>query len=1067
MITTLSPNISKFTHIVHVADLHIRLNKRHDEYREVFKELYSEIEKTPETTIIGVLGDIFHSKSDLSPECIQMAYDLFTNLTRLRPVILISGNHDATLSNKNRLDSLTPIIDALNIPNLYYLKDTGLYGFGNILFNNMSVFDTPDKYIRGNDIPKIYRNEYERVIALYHGPIDGAATDTGYRISNPSVMIPLFDNHDIVLLGDIHKAQDMQDHDSDEQKPCIRYPGSTIQQNHGENLTGHGYSLWELADNSYVHRELKNKYGYFTIEIHKGKLVTDLSEIPSLVRLRVKCFESIATEIKSIMSDIKSKVDVVEVSYVRVQQDISNKNLIPIFNNISLTNLSTLSYQEKLLSEYLQKKTEIVNVNFIDEILKINKEINSIITPDDVTRSLKWKPIKFEFDNMFTYGEKNVIDFTKLDGVYGIFGPNASGKSSILSAMTFCLFDKFDRGFKGILVRHSDTSSFTCKFEFEISGVRYFISKTGNTTRTGNVKVNVEFWRVVDGVVEELHGNARRNTNEVIRDYVGTYEDFILTTLSIQSGKNNVSFIDMGHTERKDLLVQFLGLNIFDKLHDCAAEKNKELTTILKIHKDKNYIDELSTNTNALSTDEVLFNNETELVNSLQKQLTDLNEEIISESAKLIRLEDDTPTNLESISNKKTTIVSNITEIKKIISRDKLSAETKSKEIEKIVSEIEEIESSNFSESHKEYKSLLQELSDKNKEIELKKVDVLNKLDKQARLANHKYDPNCKYCIDNDFVKDALNATEELIGDKKITKEMMAVQGDLTKKIKKLKWVEDTYNKYTLLLTKRNEVKDEYSELTHKLMVSKTQLEKFEGELKTATKQIELYNRNEISVQHNEKINFNIAAFRKSKENLTLEFQTHNKNMMLIGNRIATCKSKIEELKKTIETLKSVEDKCFYYKHYMDAIGRDGIPYQVICNTVPEIEREINSILSQVVGYSIEIETDGKNVIPYIVYDERKWPIEMASGFERFVASIAIRVALSEISNLPKTNNLQIDEGFGSLDADNMSAMSVLFSTLKSKFDFMFVVSHIDALKDAVDHQIEISREGNFSKIIV
>jgi DNA repair exonuclease SbcCD nuclease subunit len=247
MINLCNPSIKKFTHIFHVADIHIRLNKRHEEYRNVFATLYEEVKKTPESTVVAVLGDVFHSKSDLSPECVQMASDLFKNLADLRPVVLIAGNHDATLSNKNRLDSLTPIVDTLRHPNLFYFRNNGLYGFGNILFNNMGVFDPPEAYIRGNTIPDIYKNQHDHIIALFHGAVDRASMDTGYSISNPAIMVPLFDDHHIALLGDIHKRQDMQAYNPEENKPCVHYVGSMIQQNHGETLKGHGYSLWDLS----------------------------------------------------------------------------------------------------------------------------------------------------------------------------------------------------------------------------------------------------------------------------------------------------------------------------------------------------------------------------------------------------------------------------------------------------------------------------------------------------------------------------------------------------------------------------------------------------------------------------------------------------------------------------------------------------------------------------------------------------------------------------------------------------------------------------------------------------
>ena len=206
-VKNLNCNISEFAGVLHVADIHIRLTKRHDEYRSVFDRLYKDITMTPQNTCVAVLGDLFHSKSDLSPECVSLAGDFLRRLADLRPTILIAGNHDATLANKNRMDSLSPVVDALNHENLFYLKDTGLYILGDILFNHMSVFDGPDSYIKACDIPKIYRHRTRYLVGLFHGPVDKAMTDVGYEVSNRSITQDLFDGHDIVLLGDIHKYQ--------------------------------------------------------------------------------------------------------------------------------------------------------------------------------------------------------------------------------------------------------------------------------------------------------------------------------------------------------------------------------------------------------------------------------------------------------------------------------------------------------------------------------------------------------------------------------------------------------------------------------------------------------------------------------------------------------------------------------------------------------------------------------------------------------------------------------------------------------------------------------------------
>lgn len=1066
MITLLNTELKKVSHVLQIADIHIRLNKRHDEYRKVFDVLYDSVRNTPDTTVVALVGDVFHSKSDLSPECIQMASDLFKNLADIRPVILVAGNHDATLSNKSRLDSLTPLVDSLNHPTLYYLKNTGLYGFANILWNNMGVFDQPENYIRGKDIPDLYRNQYEHIIALFHGAVDKAALESGYSISNPGIMTSLFDWHDIAMLGDIHKKQDMQDYSSDDHTPCVHYVGSMIQQNHGEGLNGHGYSLWNLKSRTYEFRELKNEVGYFTIDIHKGQVTTDLSDLPKHVHLRLKCFETIASEVKGIIAKIKERCEILEIAYVRMDQETEKKDLIPLCTDVVLTDLTNVEYQNKLVQEFLEKKLEIVDLNKVEDVLKINRKTNLLIKRDEFARNLKWKPIKFEWDNMFTYGEGNSIDFTQMDGVYGIFGPNRAGKSSILSAIIFCLFDKFDRGFKGLHVLNVQKSSFRCKLEFEISGVRYFIERKGSTTRSGNVKVDVRFWKIVDGAEEELHGTARRDTNDIIRDYIGTYEDFVLTAASFQTAKNNTSFIDMGNSERKDLLVQFIGLNVFDRLSDAASERNKELNAILKIHKDKNYPFEKGQNENALSHADTMLTKTTADMELLKKQVADVNEQIILETSNLIKLDDDVPTNVVQLNERRISTETAVRQKKVAVEGFKGLLEVKEKIIAEINQKIQDIESSDLVESHKTYKVLTDRINDIRQKIDLKKVEVKQKLEKVVRLKNHEYDPNCKFCTNNSFVKDASKAQLELVEDKKETDRMVSALENLRTEYTKFQWVEQAYETYTKLLNNRSKAKDEYGILSRNIIVSTNDLEKLETMLKTITHQVELYHRNEAAVNNNTKVNAKIASYRTALARVDVDVQKQNRMLMDISGKRELFRNNIENLTKMMNELKELEYESDSYQLYLSSVGRDGIPYQVICNTVPEIEKEVNSILCQVVDYTVQFETDGKNIVPFVVYDFGRWPIELTSGFERFVASVAIRVALTNISNLPKTTFLALDEGFGTLDPDNMASMYTLFSFLKSNFDFILVISHIDSLKDAVDKQIELKKEGNFSKVI-
>ena len=174
-------NIKK---IYHIADIHIRNLKRHTEYREVFERLYQYISDTKtEDSIIVLAGDIVHAKTDMTPEVVEMTQTFLKRLSDMLPTILIPGNHDANLNNPSRLDALSPIVNALNHPNLHYLKDDGVWKMGEISFSHSSVFGDSKEIIPASEVSGDFK------IALYHGPVDKVKTEHGFEIQNKNVNV--------------------------------------------------------------------------------------------------------------------------------------------------------------------------------------------------------------------------------------------------------------------------------------------------------------------------------------------------------------------------------------------------------------------------------------------------------------------------------------------------------------------------------------------------------------------------------------------------------------------------------------------------------------------------------------------------------------------------------------------------------------------------------------------------------------------------------------------------------------------------------------------------------------
>ena len=182
---------------------------------------------------------------------------------------------------------------------------------------------------------------------------------------------------------------------------------------------------------------------------------------------------------------------------------------------------------------------------------------------------------------------------------------------------------------------------------------------------------------------------------------------------------------------------------------------------------------------------------------------------------------------------------------------------------------------------------------------------------------------------------------------------------------------------------------------------------------------------------------------------------------------IEVAKTKKKTALEQLETYKQLETEYKAYEYYLQSVKRDGVPYELIKKALPKIETEINNVLDQVVDFNMVLNTDGKNINGYIIYDEDNfWPLELTSGMERFMSSLAIRVALINVSALPRPNFIAIDEGWGSLDREHISSVTNLFEYFRTKFDFSIIISHVESMRDMVDNLIEVNKIDNFSQII-
>ena len=1040
----------KVEKIYHLADLHIRNLKRHKEYREVFQKFLNNVDKDNiENSVIYLAGDIAHAKTEMSPELIREISWFLTECANRKHTFLITGNHDCNLNNNYRLDVLTPIVENLENDRIHYLKDTGVYPFHNLTFVVYSILDEKENW------PKAELVDGENTICLFHGPVNLAQTDIGYTVSSNSFTTDMFEGFDMVMLGDIHKRQTLG-------SPTIAYAGSMIQQNHGESLDKHGYLLWDVESRTFEEFDLPNDYGFYTLDVNNG-VVPTVTNMPKKPRLRVRVSNTDPSQIKKALTKIKKQYKVQEFTVTRMDT-LSKQKTGNFDDRLAIGNVRDVEFQNELIKDYLERQY-LADDDTIDKIKQINRQINTKLVDDDVTPNIQWVPKEFEFSNMFSYGENNKIRFENTNGIVGIFAPNASGKSSLFDALSFCIFDKTSRTYIAKNILNNRKSNFYCKLHFQIEDVDYFIERRAKLINKGrNLKVDVSFWREDESGIHSLNGEQRRDTNSIIQQYLGTYEDFVLTTLSLQG--NNSLFIDKSQSERKEILAQFMGVDIFDKLYSHASDENRDNASLIRKFKRDDFTQQLADIQIDLKRAEAEYKLEEVNLTTAKEEVDKHNQKLISLNEKIVKVKSDNYS-LDELETKKSTLETSLTDL--LSQRD--TTQSKIGKLEETQIELEEkidsFDEDEITEGYDLFNQYTSDLKDLNNELEKLKIREDSLLERMKHLESHRYNKDCDICMENsESIIDAKVGVTADLSICSVNRKGMLKQKDV------LLLAIDSRKRYSDLLKELNKFKGDETKvsrdiniLINKLSTFETQEIKLNNELLQVTQLIKDYLENEKQIKKNKELRDEIVDVRhdlgKSKQIL----KNSEADILVLNGSVSSLKNQKKTIEDRIEEVEKLEEQHGLFEYYLNSLGKDGVSYELISKALPMIEGEVNNILGQIVEFGLQLEMDGKNVNANIVYDDQQWSLEMCSGMERFISGLAIRIALINVCNLPRPNFLVIDEGFGTLDNENLTSLYMLFAYLKTQFDFVMIISHIDSMRDVVDSLMEIKKVNGFSNI--
>ena len=1042
--------------IIHASDTHIRNLKYHKEYRVVFSQMYDKIRQQKPDVIVHC-GDLAHTKVNLSPEYFDLATDFLKNLADIAPLIVIPGNHDGNLRNSARQDAITPLVVALDHPNITFLKNSGEHKFNDkVTFNVLSVFDT-DNWIKPSDPTKIN-------IALYHGSISGCETSLGWVMEHGENDVSIFEGFDFAMLGDIHKSNQIIDNDGK-----VRYCGSTVQQGFAEGIDK-GYLLWDIRTKEDFDVELHtfaNPKPFITVELTKKGKIPKKTQVPKGARIRLVANNKLP------MEAIRKASDVARLRYKPDSLVFLNKGGLILSSvhteDVTEQNLRDVQVQQGLIRDYLKDYNP--SEEQLAEVYALNERFNRTAEEDEeVARNVNWSLKELEWDNLFCYGENNKINFENIRGLVGIFGKNFSGKSSIVDSLLYILFNSTSKNIRknvDIINDHKQKGSGKAKIQvgtklYTVERISEKYEKKLHNQTTIEARTDVKF-SVVDlatGDKEILDGTDRNKTDAAIRHTFGTLEDFLLTSMSSQLGA--LTFISEGSTRRKEILAKFLDLEFFDKKFKLAKAESSDTKGYLRkmdgfdLSKDEETIKKsLEESVGSIKEKDTKCRSYEMAQQTLIEQLADVSTKIESVPAIIIDPQEvgNQITSFEMLLDGSDRLIERHT--KKI--NETYDFITKGKELLTTFDEDELLkDKEKYTELKSQLNSVLTENTGYNRDLAYlqKEVKVLDEIP-----CGDKFKSSCP------FISSAFSAKEVIPATKLALAKNQAVEATL------VEFLEESTAKETL--AKMDELKTKLLESEH--TVSSLRLQVAHEEQQKVHVSISLSKlREKLNYfEENREAILNATALRKQKETVEKQIGTTKvqrkqcqEQLLVLHKQEGSLQARLDEvLNKKIE-LNKMRKEYSAYELFMKCMHPNGIAFQVIKNKLPIINEAITEVLTNVVDFSIYFEDNGRKLEIFLQHNNQApRPLELGSGAEKTLAAMAIRIALLNVSNMPKSDIFILDEPGTALDPSNMEGFTRILDILKEHFKTTLLITHIDGLKDSVQKVVTVDKYDGYAHI--
>ena len=707
-------------------------------------------------------------------------------------------------------------------------------------------------------------------------------------------------------------------------------------------------------------------------------------------------------------------------------------------------NIMDTNYQIDLLRQFLKSKGY---ENQTDSILNINRMVeNKMSESQEETSSFKkWYIKNIEFSNFLSYGEDQRIDFDKCSGITVIESnpPNFGGKTVLsVDLLMFLFFNETTKTTKAeeIFNRFTDKDKVTVKGEIIIDGEEYVIVRTIerklSKKNEWNVKTELDFFKkLADGSLQNFTGEQRRETENFIKTSIGSKEDFLMTILTTSA--NLEDLLESKPTARGQVLSRFMGLEFLKKKEESAKEIYSDYS--------KSMLSNIY-NTEQLKNDNIQYEED---VVTLQTEIGELTTQLGEVDTNLIKGKDYRD---DMLKKKHTNIDKEISMTNPIkVQEDIDSLEYQKTDIVKKLDEIKVVEPSSYyhEDDHDKVKDEYNVVYKEKVQIEAQ----INEIEKLKSSVSGGI--MCQHCG-----IDLMNAS--------ITQSKIAeLDGYIMHKDQKEGLMKDLSGKEQGFVQLKKEF-DEYEK--NKLIKEKYELsiEGFDLKIGNLKDKLVKYSELQDKIKENEKIEtLLIKAGMRIEE---LEREKTQKQSSINNNtyKITSLGEKIKTNLNTIIKIGEESEKEKLYKIYLEAFGKNGISKIIMKTMMPLINSELQRLMEDSSYFKLEVRINDKNEVEFMMVDNGTGVEKLmvsGSGYEKTIASLALRSVLSKICSLPKPNIVVFDEVFGKISNDNLEMVSEFFIKIKDYFDNIFLISHNPMINQWADTTVKIKKEDNISRV--